>query len=120
MSPLSILHVDDDRFARALIEASLDDAGFYVEAVGSAHAALAAAAEQTFDLYLIDLGLPEMGGAELADLLVRDVHDAPVVFVTGAPGDAPPDSLVVAKPFSSRQLVEAIEEALTTSATRCV
>jgi CheY-like chemotaxis protein len=118
VTPFSILHVDDDRFARAMIEASLDDAGYYVEAVGSAHTALAAAAEQQFDCYLIDLGLPEMDGLELAETLVQRVHEAPVVFVTGSPELVPEGSAVVAKPFTDRELLDALAEALASATSR--
>lgn len=118
MTPLCVLHVDDDSFARALIEATLDDAGYHVQSVGSAHAALAAAEETDFDLYLIDLGLPEMRGTELAETLVQEIHEAPVLFVTGLPDEAPADASVVAKPFSGRELLDAIEATIADRATR--
>lgn len=110
-----ILHVEDDSLTGALVQALLDEAGFEVDWVSSAHAAIAAAGSRDFDLYLIDLQLPDMDGADLAQALWKSTPDTPVVIVSGDLEQAPEGLPVVAKPFDGCELVTAIERALLAS-----
>jgi CheY-like chemotaxis protein len=107
-----ILHVEDDRLAAALVGALLDEAGYEVEWVSTAHAAIAACQSKEFDLFLLDLGLPDMHGTELADALLALSPQTPVVVVSGDPEDAPDGSPVVTKPFDGYELVDAIDSEL--------
>jgi DNA-binding response OmpR family regulator len=57
-----ILIVDDEEAVRFFIADALSRAGWEVHEAGSGEAALAALAEQAFDVMLLDLRMPGMGG----------------------------------------------------------
>jgi CheY-like chemotaxis protein len=107
-----ILHIEDDRLAAALVGALLDEAGYELEWVSTAHAAVAAAQTRDFDLFLLDLGLPDVHGIELADALARVAPKTPVIVVSGDPEDSPEGMPIVVKPFDGQELVLAIEREL--------
>lgn len=62
---LKVLLVEDSEDIRHLMEIMLQRAGHDVVAVGDGARALEIAARAEFDLALIDIGLPEMGGVEV-------------------------------------------------------
>ncbi len=62
---LKVLLVEDSEDIRFLMEIMLQRAGHEVVAVDAGAKALELAARSEFDLALIDIGLPEMGGAEV-------------------------------------------------------
>lgn len=107
-----ILHIEDDRLAAALVGALLDEAGYELEWVSTAHAAVAAAQTREFDLFLLDLGLPDVHGLDLADALARVAPKTPVIVVSGAPEESPEGMPIVVKPFDGQELVLAIEREL--------
>jgi CheY-like chemotaxis protein len=107
-----ILHIEDDRLAAALVGALLDEAGYELEWVSTAHAAVAAAQTRDFDLFLLDLGLPDVHGIDVADALARVAPNTPVIVVSGAPEESPEGMPIVVKPFDGQELVRAIEREL--------
>jgi DNA-binding NtrC family response regulator len=78
----SILVVEDDEAMRDLLSEELEDAGFDVQAAGSAAAGLEVARATPFDLVITDLRMPEMDGFDL----IRGVMALPtpphVVMIT--------------------------------------
>lgn len=78
-----MLVVEDQRSARDLLVAILENDGYTVDAVGDGPAAVEAAASFRPDLALIDGGLPGMSGSDAARRLRQD-GDFPIIFVTGA------------------------------------
>ena len=109
MASIGALLVDDDPDARDLIAASLSrDPVFAIHSCASGREALAATAEWSPDLILLDVVMPDMDGpATLARLLERpQISEVPVIFVTGL---AQPNKLaelestgaagVISKPF---------------------
>jgi DNA-binding response OmpR family regulator len=112
-----ILHIEDDRLAAALVGALLDEAGYELEWVSTAHAAVAAAQTRDFDLFLLDLGLPDVHGIELADALARVAPKTPVIVVSGDPEESPEGMPIVVKPFDGQELVLAIERELAVEST---
>ena len=78
----SILVVEDDEAMRDLLSEELEDAGFDVQAAGSAAAGLEVARATRFDLVITDLRMPEMDGFDL----IRGVMALPtpphVVMIT--------------------------------------
>ena len=88
MTELPVLVVEDERAARDLLVAILEDDGYKVCAVADWSAALAAA--QTFrpDLALVDGLMPGGHGGDVARGL-RQAGNLPIIFVTGA--DSPED-----------------------------
>jgi CheY-like chemotaxis protein len=67
LSGVNVLVVDDDRDARELIKRILSDCGASVRMAASARDAFALFQEQTPNLLISDLGMPEVDGFELLD-----------------------------------------------------
>jgi DNA-binding response OmpR family regulator len=84
-----LLLVDDDEALRKSLgeQLSLHQEFAVVEAENAA-AALAAAKAGSFDLILLDVGLPDMDGRELCRLLRKGGAKAPIIMLTGAAGEA--------------------------------
>jgi signal transduction histidine kinase/CheY-like chemotaxis protein len=82
---LHLLVVDDNEDAGQMLGLYLESAGYQVTVAHSARAALAAAATDPPDVFLLDIGLPDMDGNELARCLRRMPHSAPakLIAVTG-------------------------------------
>lgn len=78
----SVLVVDDDAALRRFLEDRLQFLGHHAETVADGEAALAAAARNRFDLVLLDLSMPGMGGLEVLDRLRASSCDAEIVVLT--------------------------------------
>ena len=65
-SPRSILIVEDHDDAREALRALLELEGHHVHAVGNGPGALALARDRHLDVALVDIGLPEVDGYEVA------------------------------------------------------
>src|SRR6187431_363109 len=66
-----ILHVDDHQDTRLMMAALLSDCGYGVLTAGSVAEALDLAKEIQFDLYILDVRLPDGTGVELCEQLRR-------------------------------------------------
>jgi CheY-like chemotaxis protein len=84
MSKGSVLVVDDNEINRVVAQSLLEDLGVTVTLTSSGHEALTIAAQQTFDLILMDLQMPEMTGAETAAALRDAGVTAPVIAFTAS------------------------------------
>ena len=62
---MRLLLVEDDVMVASGIKLGLSDAGYAVDWVGSGERALEVLAAETFDVAVIDIGLPGMDGLEL-------------------------------------------------------
>jgi signal transduction histidine kinase len=82
---LRLLVVDDNDDAGQMLGLYLEAAGFGVTVVQSAHAALAAAQAHPPDACLLDIGLPDMDGNELARRLrhLPGMAQATLIAITG-------------------------------------
>lgn len=79
---MRVLLVEDDRMIGAAVEAALSDAAYAADWVRDGRSAIEAVASQTYDLVLLDLGLPKMDGIEVLRS-IRGRHDAvPVLIIT--------------------------------------
>jgi DNA-binding response OmpR family regulator len=80
-----LLIVDDDRNSREGYRLYLSGAGFRVHAVGSGADALDFVRESTPDLVVLDLGLPDVDGWEVARRLKSDAHTRaiPIIAFSG-------------------------------------
>ena len=84
-----ILLVDDDEPLRgALVEQLTLHEEFEVSVSGTGQEALERAKEDTFDMVLLDVGLPDIHGREVCRLLRRANVSVPVIMLTGADSDA--------------------------------
>src|SRR3984957_13944716 len=107
---VSLLLVEDDPAIRSALMRSLNQLGHAVNAVSSGMAALSGAVEQKPDVVLLDLGLPDVDGADVLSML-RAVSDVPVIVATARDDEAEivrvldlgADDYLI-KPFTAAQL----------------
>jgi EAL domain-containing protein (putative c-di-GMP-specific phosphodiesterase class I) len=119
MSDNMILVVDDEEPVRAAIARVLSRAGFHVEAVESAEAALLMLHESTpFRAILTDINMPGIQGIELLKLIRERDLDVPVIVLTGNPTLDSAVSVIqyggfryLAKPFQNGELIEVVRSA---------
>jgi two-component system OmpR family response regulator len=82
-----ILHVDDHQDTRLMMAALLQDRGYGVLTAGSVGEALELAKEINFDLYILDVRLPDGTGVELCQKLHEMRRGVPILYYS-AYGDA--------------------------------
>jgi DNA-binding response OmpR family regulator len=119
----NVLVVEDDPAIRSALIRSLGDRGHAVSTAPDAMTGLREALETRPDLVILDLGLPDLDGAELLRML-RAVSSVPVIVATARDDDpsmvraldAGADDYVV-KPFSAETLDARIRAVLRRSAT---
>jgi two-component system, OmpR family, KDP operon response regulator KdpE len=110
--PISVLVVDDEPTLRKVIRASLAASGFQVEECGTGREALGVVEQHPFDLVLLDVNMPGMGGVEtcrriralaphtgILMVTVRDAEEDKVLALEAGADD------YVTKPFRFRELV---------------
>lgn len=81
--PAQILIVDDEPIVRETLSAALQSSGDHVLAVDSGESALAILGSGSFDLVILDVGLPGISGFETLRQ-IRSRSDIPVVMVTAS------------------------------------
>ncbi|MBC7918696.1 MAG: response regulator transcription factor [Rhodoferax sp.] len=79
---MRILLVEDDVMVASGIKLGLTDAGYAVDWVGSAERALEVTRAESFDLAVVDIGLPDMNGLALTQQLRKNGHTMPVLILT--------------------------------------
>ena len=113
-----VLLVEDEGAIAQTVEFALRADGFDTAHALTGRRALELAASGDFDLAILDVGLPDIGGFALCREL-RRTRDLPVIFLTAR--DAEPDRVLglelgaddyVAKPFSPRELVARVRAVL--------
>ena len=107
---VAVLLVEDDAAIRTALTRALREFGHSVVAIGSGMPALTAAVENKPDVVLLDLGLPDVDGADVLSML-RAVSSVPVIVATARDDEAEmvrvldigADDYVI-KPFTAQQL----------------
>ncbi|MDQ1259454.1 MAG: two-component system, OmpR family, response regulator [Pseudomonadota bacterium] len=79
---MRLLLVEDDVMVASGIKLGLTGAGYAVDWVGSAERALEVSRTESFDLAVIDIGLPGMDGLALTQALRREGRTMPVLILT--------------------------------------
>lgn len=79
---MRLLLVEDDVMVASGIKLGLTGAGYAVDWVGSAERALEVTRSETFDLAVIDIGLPGLDGLVLTQNLRKAGHSMPVLVLT--------------------------------------
>jgi len=116
-----VLVIDDEAYARQLIRVLLEREGFEVVVAHSADEGLRLLRELKPDLVTVDLMMPGRDGLDLLAEKQSDpaIHDIPSLVLTavGLRADleraqALGSSAQLSKPFSQRQLLEAVRQVL--------
>ena len=108
---IRILLAEDDDVMREYLTRALEKSGYAVTAVDRGTTALPLIEQETFDLLLTDIVMPEMDGIELAQKASEMRPDLRVMFITGfaavtlKAGKTMPQARVLSKPFHLRDLV---------------
>ena len=79
---MRLLLVEDDVMVASGIKLGLSDAGYAVDWVGSAERALEVTQSESFDIAVIDIGLPHMDGLTLIQTLRQAGRTMPVLILT--------------------------------------
>lgn len=116
--PARILVVDDEPSIVAAMRPLLGSRGYEVVSVMSGRAALDAVEREAPDVIVLDLGLPDMDGVDVCQL-IREERTTPIIVLSarGAEGDkvkaldAGADDYVT-KPFGAEELLARIRVAL--------
>ena len=83
----SVLLVEDDPVVRAAITRALTGQGHIVHGVALAIEALRQVTANTYDVVVLDLGLPDLDGGD-ALRMIRGVTNTPVVIATARDDEA--------------------------------
>ena len=80
---MQLLLVEDELEIRQFLRHALAEAGYQVDAVGDARTAIRCVAETTYDIVVMDLGLPDQDGIALILSLRQVGVKAPVLILSG-------------------------------------
>jgi two-component system, OmpR family, response regulator len=109
---MRVLLIEDDRMIGTAMQQALKDAAYAVDWVTDGETALHAAENESYELALLDLGLPKADGREVLRRLRTLGRRLPVIIVTARDGvddridglDLGADDYLV-KPFEIRELL---------------
>jgi two-component system, OmpR family, KDP operon response regulator KdpE len=114
----SVLVIEDDQRIREALASGLAGSGHAVRTEATGAAALTAAVEWRPEVIVLDLGLPDLDGADVLRML-RGVSEVPVIVATARDDEAEIVRLLdhgaddyVVKPYSSAQLEARIRAVL--------
>jgi DNA-binding NtrC family response regulator len=82
-SGVRILFVDDDAFARRIINTALSNRGYTTRLADSAVAAMAILRSEPIDLVLTDQQMPGLSGLDLMRTMRAEGFNTPVILLTG-------------------------------------
>jgi two-component system OmpR family response regulator len=112
---MRILLVEDDRMIGAGVVQALKDAAYAVDWITDGDVAVEATESVTYDLVLLDLGLPSKDGISILSQLRKRRHAVAVIILTARDGiDERVDGLdlgaddYLTKPFDMRELLARI------------
>jgi DNA-binding response OmpR family regulator len=113
------LAIDDEEIVLLSVEKTLRPEGYIVDKALSAREALDKLAEETYDIIITDLMMPEMNGIELLGAIKEQGHDTPTVMVTGYPTIKTAIEALrlgavdyVPKPFTRQELLSPVSRAV--------
>jgi DNA-binding response OmpR family regulator len=116
--PQAVMVVEDEYKLRELLRHYLEREGLEVFSAGSGAEALSHANDRALDLVILDLGLPDVPGEEVARE-IRSASDVPILMLTAKSDER--DRIAglelgaddyVTKPFSPRELVLRVQAIL--------
>jgi two-component system, OmpR family, response regulator len=116
--PKHILLVDDESRIQDVVEYALVKEGYRVTCLSDGHSALARFPNESFDLLILDVMLPDLDGLELCRT-IRKTSRVPILFLSARGEEV--DRIVglelggddyLVKPFSPRELVARVRAVL--------
>ena len=120
---ITVLVVDDDPLMRGLLVRVLRDEGAAIETCATGKEALAQLEAHSYNVVLLDIGLPDMSGLEILNQRAAAVPDTRFMIITA---DDTPDTVIEAvrgqafgylrKPFTPDDLRTAFAECLSATA----
>jgi signal transduction histidine kinase/CheY-like chemotaxis protein len=112
----TILVVDDDKDVRQLTVSCLETLGYQVVSAEGGHAAVQiAGSEDSIDMVLIDIAMPEINGVDAIGAILKKRPGIPFLYMTGYVGPTKLDlseQRVLKKPFTIAELAAKVEELL--------
>ena len=119
---ISILLVDDDDLFRGMLSEALTGEGFYVREASEGCQGIKRYEEQSADIVITDLVMPEKEGLEMIVEIKRLNPGVRIIAISGGGRGSSQNYLklakafgaqiVLAKPFSHREILEAISQVL--------
>ena len=117
-----ILIIDDNELVSDMLKHSLSEQGFAVSSAADANAGYKAAVEETPDLILLDVQLPDVTGFDLCKIIRHreELREVPIIMITGTARTAEEkvrgfrmgvDDYVL-KPFEMPELIERVRALL--------
>jgi len=115
-----ILVVDDETAIRLAIRMILENAGHTVVVAEGGHDAVRAIEAFSFDVLVVDIFMPRMGGLETIKVFRETAPEVPIIAMSGYAmrGETTPEffrqamdlgaATCLCKPFRSRELIHAI------------
>jgi DNA-binding response OmpR family regulator len=79
---MRLLIVEDEAEIQRFLERALTEASFDVDVAGSAKAAMKCVAKTNYDIFVVDLGLPDQDGIDLILSFRREGAAAPVLILS--------------------------------------
>jgi two-component system KDP operon response regulator KdpE len=124
-APIALV-VDDEIQIRRFLRTGFELEGFLVHEVGNAAEAIRAATLKAFDVMIVDLGLPDMDGAQVVER-VRSWSAIPIIVLSVRSSEDEKVRLLqlgaddyVVKPFGMAELLARAHAALRRRAWHCV
>jgi len=118
---IKILLIEDEQEASQDIAHFLKRQGYEVVCAASGTEALKSLKEDTFDLAIIDLMLPDINGKELCALIRHDqrIKDLPIIISTGSSSKSTEElckelgaNVFLSKPYAVEDLLDAVKKCL--------
>ena len=115
-----VLVVEDEEVVRGLVRQVLEGQGYVVLVAQDGQEAIELAGQNTIDVLLTDLSMPNVGGREVAERLRETQPGLKVVYMSGyvedgLTGALPPATSFLGKPFTFSELTETVRHVLTSS-----
>lgn len=117
-APTRVLLVDDDPVILNTLSTGLNEAGYAVEACSDAHCAVEHYGKSPPDLAVLDIGLPDMSGTDLAKKLLKQEYRPILVLSSYGDLDIVKQAILsgvegyLVKPLSVSQLIPSLETSL--------
>jgi DNA-binding response OmpR family regulator len=122
-----ILVIDDEPGIRGFVSRGLQAEGYEVDTAATAAAALRAVGDQTYELVILDLLLPDQDGDQVLRHLVRDHPSVPVIILSAINDTGSKVTSLeigaedyLAKPFSLEELLARVRVCLRHARARAI